>query len=309
LAFIIGAIVFADALSGGLNLGGFCIKGCDEKPLTELSYMFPPTTEIDPVFISYLSHENDRRESSLGVHKLAAAILGIEIAGADFNGLVRTNDLGMSDPFVPFKFLKRIVLSEIANIEGVAIKNDAHILRWRIPGVGQSKINRSHALSDPRSIKQNYLAIGLWRNWFIDNRYNCSVEIDEGAIADEKNFTRGEGICGNKKKSEKRYPVLWFTEIALSWLGAAFFFYFGLPSRNACGFGLTLAGLFSFMFGFWLLLHGPEIAWSAENGVSATRYSRSEDIRILAVVVTELKFRDVRRHILLADAVERSDDT
>src|ERR1700686_4863202 len=40
----------------------------------------------------------------------------------------------------------------------------------------------------------------------------------------------------------------------------------------------------------------------------ASLNSRSEDIIVEAVVVSELKFRDVQRHILAADLVERADD-
>jgi len=35
---------------------------------------------------------------------------------------------------------------------------------------------------------------------------------------------------------------------------------------------------------------------------------RSEDVRILSVVVAELKFRDIERHIFATDLVETADD-
>jgi hypothetical protein len=38
------------------------------------------------------------------------------------------------------------------------------------------------------------------------------------------------------------------------------------------------------------------------------RNSRSEDIGIEAVVVAELKFRDVKEHIFFADLMERADN-
>ncbi len=41
----------------------------------------------------------------------------------------------------------------------------------------------------------------------------------------------------------------------------------------------------------------------------APRDSLSENIRVLSVIVSELKFRDVERQIFLADFVESSDDT
>ena len=37
-------------------------------------------------------------------------------------------------------------------------------------------------------------------------------------------------------------------------------------------------------------------------------YRRSENFRVLAVVVPELKFRNVQRHIFCADFVERADN-
>ena len=43
--------------------------------------------------------------------------------------------------------------------------------------------------------------------------------------------------------------------------------------------------------------------------LSAAVYSRSEDVRIGAVVVAELKFRDIERHVFGADFVEAANDT
>jgi hypothetical protein len=42
--------------------------------------------------------------------------------------------------------------------------------------------------------------------------------------------------------------------------------------------------------------------------VSATRYSGTKDVSVLPIVVTELKFRNVQRHILLTDLVECADN-
>jgi hypothetical protein len=46
----------------------------------------------------------------------------------------------------------------------------------------------------------------------------------------------------------------------------------------------------------------------ASDHVSAGCYRGSENVVIKAVVVSELKFRDVQRHVLAADLVERADD-
>jgi hypothetical protein len=43
-------------------------------------------------------------------------------------------------------------------------------------------------------------------------------------------------------------------------------------------------------------------------GVSAPTYGRAEDVRIVPIVVSELKFRDVQRQILAADLVEAAHD-
>src|ERR1700686_4955675 len=43
-------------------------------------------------------------------------------------------------------------------------------------------------------------------------------------------------------------------------------------------------------------------------GASATRYSGAEDVRIVAVIVAELKLRNVQRQILAADFVETPHD-
>jgi hypothetical protein len=43
--------------------------------------------------------------------------------------------------------------------------------------------------------------------------------------------------------------------------------------------------------------------------VSALRYRRSKDIRILPIVIAELKFRNVQQHVFTADLVECADHT
>lgn len=50
---------------------------------------------------------------------------------------------------------------------------------------------------------------------------------------------------------------------------------------------------------------------SASHGsfcVSATRYRRAENVHVIAVVITKLKFRDVQRQIFTADFVEAAHD-
>jgi len=41
---------------------------------------------------------------------------------------------------------------------------------------------------------------------------------------------------------------------------------------------------------------------------SAPSYCYPKDVRVLAFVVTELKFRDVQRHVFFAHLMERADD-
>src|SRR5947209_836197 len=42
--------------------------------------------------------------------------------------------------------------------------------------------------------------------------------------------------------------------------------------------------------------------------ILASRNCRSEDVRVSAIVVAELKFRNVERHVFAADLVERADN-
>jgi hypothetical protein len=44
------------------------------------------------------------------------------------------------------------------------------------------------------------------------------------------------------------------------------------------------------------------------SGVSATTYGRAEDVRVVPVIVAELKFRNIQRQILAADLVEAAHD-
>jgi hypothetical protein len=62
------------------------------------------------------------------------------------------------------------------------------------------------------------------------------------------------------------------------------------------------------MFGFGLLLHFAENIGSAENDASAPCYGTTKNIRVHPVVIPELKFRNVQRHVLGADLVKRADN-
>jgi hypothetical protein len=46
----------------------------------------------------------------------------------------------------------------------------------------------------------------------------------------------------------------------------------------------------------------------ASSSASASCYSRPENIAVMPVIVAELEFCDVQRHVLGADLVERADD-
>jgi hypothetical protein len=68
------------------------------------------------------------------------------------------------------------------------------------------------------------------------------------------------------------------------------------------------------MFISWIVGHAVWLGFaenvSAVPGIdaSATRYSRTEDVGVIAIVVTELKFGNVERHILATDLVEGADN-
>jgi hypothetical protein len=79
-----------------------------------------------------------------------------------------------------------------------------------------------------------------------------------------------------------------------------------------------------FLFGFAFFRHGvwtsgkalaapafwtDDAEASASSVASASSYSASEDVRILAIVVAELEFRKVERQILRADVMIRPDDS
>jgi hypothetical protein len=47
----------------------------------------------------------------------------------------------------------------------------------------------------------------------------------------------------------------------------------------------------------------------SEASNSASTYCRAKNVRILAVIIADLKLRDIGRHIFGAHLVERADDT
>jgi hypothetical protein len=66
----------------------------------------------------------------------------------------------------------------------------------------------------------------------------------------------------------------------------------------------------TFIFlGHWAVhLPTENTAVSCYFGASAPRYSRTEYIHVLLIIVSELKLRNVQRHVLGADRVERADN-
>ena len=110
-----------------------------------------------------------------------------------------------------------------------------------------------------------------------------------------ENAERYYRISSNKEQRQRAHRVVPIAEIFACFLAAGLFLFFGLPERSAQGFALTLAGLLCFMFGFGLLLHFAEYTVGAENDVSAPRYRGAENIRIVPIVIPELKLRDSHR--------------
>src|ERR1700683_2613348 len=70
------------------------------------------------------------------------------------------------------------------------------------------------------------------------------------------------------------------------------------------GVSLSVQDARSIASAFWL--SGAEAP--ASSVASASCYRRSENVFVLAVIVTELEFRKVRREILLGDMVETAHD-
>jgi hypothetical protein len=65
---------------------------------------------------------------------------------------------------------------------------------------------------------------------------------------------------------------------------------------------------FALLLIWWLWPSESASGFFGASGVSASRYSRTEDVHVFPIVVAELKFRDVQRHVFTADFVERADD-
>jgi hypothetical protein len=90
----------------------------------------------------------------------------------------------------------------------------------------------------------------------------------------------------------------------------------------AVGAALFLFGWITCVFGgMWFLIgHAPlsftrapvhagtASVFCGSSGVSAPCYRGLEDIGVISIVVPELKFRDVQRHVLGTDLMERADD-
>ncbi len=82
--------------------------------------------------------------------------------------------------------------------------------------------------------------------------------------------------------------------------------------KIAIGCGLVLLALiavfFSLRIGFNLF--SPENVSTAPGiDASATCYSGAENVRVFPVIISELKFRDVKRQIFFTDFVERAHNT
>jgi hypothetical protein len=123
-------------------------------------------------------------------------------------------------------------------------------------------------------------------------------------LGGEKNEKGQNGIGTYEQQRQQTNYVVPFAEICACFLAVGNLLFLGLPERSVQGFLMALGGLIIFMLCFRLLLHFSETVGSAESDVSATRYGRTENIRVLPIVVPKFKFRNVERHVFCANLVE-----
>jgi hypothetical protein len=151
------------------------------------------------------------------------------------------------------------------------------------------------------------VTLGLMFECFEKNEW--SLRSDKNPLVVTQDAQRYYGISGDKNERERADYIFPLAKIFTCFLVARIALFFGLPESNIQGFLLIVGGLIAFMIGFGLLLHLTENTWSAEDGASAPCYRSAEDVRVLPIVVSELKFGHVERHIFRADFMEGADNT
>ena len=159
-------------------------------------------------------------------------------------------------------------------------------------GVSRTRYCDKGALNGGKSLAANFISF--------DHGGKLS-----GAIAPHQ--SSNSRVDADSNQGQQGNPIFWFAEIAALVGMAAIGFAYGLPRRNELGFVLTLGACFCTAFSTFIglghsrlpLLRSPSF-FSCSN-VSATCYRCAEDAYVFPLVVTELKFRDIRRHVFGTD--------
>ena len=81
------------------------------------------------------------------------------------------------------------------------------------------------------------------------------------------------------------------------------------PARFALSFGIFAFGFVwtAISVFYFCIVFAENVSAAPGIDASAARYSRTKYIDVLSIVIAELKFRDVQRHVFGADLVERAD--
>ena len=129
-----------------------------------------------------------------------------------------------------------------------------------------------------------------------------------------ENNSRYSSVARNSEQCEKRYPIFKFGEITALISLSIFGFWWGLPRRAGYGFAARLGAIVCYIMGVYLV--GTHVLGLSENasaslgscGVSASTYGRSEDVRVVPIVIAKFEFRNIERQIFAANLVISSND-
>jgi hypothetical protein len=97
----------------------------------------------------------------------------------------------------------------------------------------------------------------------------------------------------------------WLLVGLLAWLYVAFY-----AHKYKSGLLVILALILMFlavMGSFWVLSFSENVSTALGTDASLTCYSRREDVGIFSVVIPELKFRNIQRHVFGDDLVKSAE--
>ena len=232
-AIFIGTIMMAYSASASRDFDLFHVEFDDLQFLAEMGDVMCP--RHDPILVSDLAHEDDRKSS----HLRSQHAFRFDLARADLNGLLRADDLGSGDGGIPFEERERFVAVRIGKADLPAIEDAPQVASSGVSLIPEQEPNRNYLPIGDRQIEYRDLAVRLGRDFFVDGFKGGLIEINEGSVAGNEGVKSYYGVARHEYQREHAHAKLRYFITASLWAATIFCWGWGYSRDDLIG-GLSM---------------------------------------------------------------------